>query len=128
MTPSGTLPEGTENAVIGYITIKIAACPDEDPSSVATWAGTVGDNCYRFMNDNDKYDVLCVESADEVPSGKQYILRSEIESLFDECFALYNMAESARNGPYDQEMLNRCYYSTLEKTVIFRNTQIYTKP
>ncbi len=128
VSPSGTLPEGTDNAVIGYITIQIAACPDVDPQMANDWVNAQQTSLHDFEYYNENYDVLLVESADEVPSGKRYVLEDELYELSGEFTAFNTYTAVILSGMDDGAELNYNYYRTLTAAESFKNNNIYTKP
>ena len=92
IAPSGILPEGTKDALIGSITVSLM----DD------------------FNDQNVYDWLCnslqgmmkyvVESADQVASGQQYILASDYQRVV---FALDDLDKAIHSSTATRTEINR---------------------
>lgn len=76
VTPSGTLPEGTENAVIGAITVKIEKCPDVSldllQDTFRNFENILGASYNNAVED---------EEVDALRSGTRYITKSDIDAF-----------------------------------------------
>ena len=120
--PSGTLPKGTEDTVIGSITITIAACEDVDPQTARSYAAEM-----RTML-NAIYESMCVDSASDVTSGTKYVLKADYDAIFANLTSLDTCAQLVNNGDTSsQKSLNEGYYRTKAEIDIFENNKVYTK-
>ena len=103
VTPTGTLPEGTADAVIGTVTVTITEFEDitvdKADSTRAAFANVLGMSAR-------------VDSADEVESGQRYILNSDCDFVFAKLVALQEAMKNYENGGGTEELqaaLNRAW-------------------
>lgn len=128
--PSGTLPKGTEDAVIGSITITIAQCQDVEPHAVMSW--TTDRKSFLYVGKDEgslgQHDnIVYVDSADEVPTGTKYVLNADFDEMLNNLSTLETLAALVQNGDYDQATLNKEYYETKAEFDAFEHTKVYTK-
>lgn len=99
VTPTGTLPEGTTDAVIGTVTVTITEMEDITVNQA--------DGLVTAFNET-RNDVLAeggkVDSADEVESGQRYILSSDYDILYAKMSALSEARWNYENGGGTEEL------------------------
>lgn len=124
VTPTGSLPEGTKDVVIGSITINIAQCPDvtvDDNNGMVTSLRGV----WTAITES-RYTI--VEDASAVESGEQYILKSDYDAMNSVVQYACSMPVELYMGNVTQEEANEIFYSAKADVANFIETKIYTKP
>jgi len=118
VTPTGSLPENTENAEIGTLTITIAKCEDV---TERMW----GDRVAYMENELAKLDLIDVYDENEAVSGEQYILSSDLTSMTNTVNAFRN--EYTTLISQGQDKVNQQYYRMMNTWDNFLSTKIHTK-
>ena len=121
VTPTGTLPSGTEGAEIGSITVKITKAANVAADEVNYYLSFAETELSQMVS-------LIVDSAESVSVGKQYLLRSEAMEMNDEMVAFRTLyALFIADDGVTQEELTEAYYVFKAKWENFKATKVYTK-
>ena len=118
VTPTGTLPEGTKDAVIGSITINIAQCPIPTLDYFSA---------LRFVWDSVESRYSVVENSADAETGTQYVLKADYDEMDRIIDYAYSMTVELSMGNVTQEEANEIYYNAKAELANFMETKIYTK-